>query len=93
MNKVTIGTVIAGLGLVGAGYAYDVDIRGEQHEIIASNAHVSSVELNLQIVQAELKMYRSIQERRELSSDELARVEFLKTKLLILLAEQAKQVA
>ena len=94
---ISIASVVAVLGIVGTGYGYDVSQRTAQHAEIETDIQqkmfAGNVELDLQSIELELKMYRTISERRELTRDETDRVEFLKSKRAILIAEQKRQIA
>ena len=97
MNKIALGTVISML-TAGAGAAvwYDGTQQAE-HDAIESQLdeeiHAGNVELGLQQIALELKLYRTISERRPLTMDELDRKTYLEALRLILVAEQKKQVA
>lgn len=97
VKGISIASVAAVLGLLGTGYGFDLKARATQHDDIKADytqkLFAGNVELDLQSIQLELKMYRSIKERRVLTDDELDRVEFLKSKRAILIAEQKRQVA
>ncbi len=97
MNKIAIGTV---LGVLTAGASAAVWYDGTQqaeHDQIEQDAdverHAGNVELSLQQINLELKLYRAIKERRDLTLDELDRKEYLEALRLILVAEQQKQIA
>ncbi len=97
MNKIAIGTV---LGVLTAGASAAVWYDGTQqteHDAIETELdaeiHAGGVELGLQQIKLELKLYRSIEERRQLTPDELDRKEYLEALRLILVAEQQKQIA
>lgn len=97
MNKIAIGTVISILtASAGAAVWYDGTQQAE-HDALESELdkeiHAGNVELSLQQIELELKLYRTISERRLLSLDELDRKAYLEALRLILVAEQKKQVA
>ena len=97
MNKIAIGTALSIVTAVaGAGVWYD-GTQQVEHDQIAEEAdkeiHAGGVELNLQQIELELKLYRAIKERRPLTPDEQDRKAYLEALRLILLAEQQKQVS
>jgi hypothetical protein len=91
--KIRLAVVLTILGLLGSAYAWDVNRRDVVHESIDHEMHAGNIELTLQGINLELKMYRAIEERRELTPDEKDRKEYLEELRLILVAEQKKQVA
>lgn len=97
MNKIGIGVVISALGLIGSGYAWDYNQREEVHAEIETSLdneiHAGNIELDLKSIELELKLYRTIEERRPLTPDEKDRKEYLEALREILLAEQRKKVA
>ena len=80
-----ITTSIAVLGFIGAAYSWDVGQRAADHEFIISSAKESSIDLDLRLIELELKQLRAIEEIRNLSPDEQERVEYLKLRREILL--------
>jgi len=97
MNKIGIGVVISGLALLGSGYAWDYNQRDAIHKEIESSLdqeiHAGNIELDLKAIELELKLYRTIEERRPLTPDEQDRRDYLEKLREILLAEQLKKVA
>ena len=90
---ISVGTLITVIPLVaGAALWYDTRIDTQHQEIIAQT-QAADVELELQRIELELKMLRNIEERRDLTADELDRKEYLETLREIIIAEQRKQVA
>lgn len=88
---ISIGTLITLVPLLaGAALWYD-NIKNEQHEAIVMTAQSGYVELDLQRVELELKLLRTISERRELTEDEKDRLEYLKQLREVLLTEQRKK--
>ena len=91
-----IGTALATLTLLGGLYAYDQGLENEKHEEIAISIQAvtaqmiaGDVELDLQRVELELKLLRTLEERRELTSDEEDRKQYL-LELRKILREQQK---
>ena len=76
--------------LAGAVLWYD-GRQDEEHVEIKAQMIAGDVELDLQRVELELKLLRTIQERRELTEDELDRLEYLKQLRAILIEEQRKK--
>ncbi len=97
MNKVGIGVVISALTAVASGAIWYDGTQQAEHDQIEQTAdverHAGNVELSLQQISLELKLYRAIKERRDLTLDELDRKEYLEALRLILVAEQQKQIA
>lgn len=90
---ISVGTLFTVIPLVaGAALWYD-GLKLEQHKEIAQAQIASNVELDLQRVELELKLLRTIMERRALSSDEQDRLEYLKQLREVLIAEQRKKDA
>lgn len=101
---ISVGTLITVIPLIaGAALWYD-NRQDAQHEEIQAEATASDeaiqtvmfagdVELSLQQIELELKMFRMIAERRALTADEQDRKEYLEALREILIAEQRKKVA
>lgn len=88
---ISIGSLITVVPvLAGAVLWYD-GLQAAQHDTIKAQQVAASVELDLQRVELELKLLRTIEERRQLTSDELDRLEYLKQLREILIAEQRKK--
>ena len=92
-----IGTMIAAvmalLTLIGSGYAYEKSLQNDVHQTMDERTVSTGVELDLQRIDLELKMFRLIEERRVLTPDELARKEYLEAYRLILIQQQKEQIA
>ena len=95
-----IGTGLACLTLLGSLYAYDQSLENDKHaEIelqlqenfatVTAQMIAGDVELDLQRVELELKLLRTLEERRELTSDEQDRKDYL-LELRRILREQQK---
>jgi len=98
--KIPIILMLTVIGLLAGGYAFEKRLQTSQHVLLAAadtelNAKIieGGLESDIQRIELELKMYRSIAERRELTPDEQDRVAYLKELRTILLAEQRKRVA
>jgi hypothetical protein len=88
---ISIGSLITVIPLVaGAALWYD-GLQAAQHEQITAAQVASNVELDLQRVELELKLLRTIEERRELTPDEQDRLEYLKQLREVLIEEQRKK--
>jgi TRAP-type C4-dicarboxylate transport system substrate-binding protein len=92
-SHISVGTLITVIPLVaGAALWYD-GLKEAQHEAISQTLVASNVELDLQRVELELKLLRTIIERRALTPDEQDRLEYLKQLREVLIAEQRKKDA
>lgn len=96
LNTAAIGTGLATLTLLGSLYAYDQGLENAKHKEIAGviatvtdQMLAADVELDLQRVELELKLLRTLAERRELTSDEADRKAYL-LELRRILREQQK---
>ena len=101
---ISVGTLITVIPLL-AGAAIWYDSRQDaQHDAIKAEAtaqvaaidteqHAGDVELTLQQIELELKMFRMIAERRALTADEEDRKTYLEALREIIVAEQRKKVA
>jgi hypothetical protein len=85
-----IMTMIAILGITGAAYAYDKNERAQIHEELTHDIIAGNIELDLQRVNLELKLLRTIKERRALTADEQDRKQYLIDLRKALLATQKK---
>jgi len=83
-----ITTVCVFLGLMGGAYAYDQNQREKQHAAIISEMIAGNIELDLQRVELELKLLRTIRERRALTEDEADRKRYLIDLRKVLLTKQ-----
>lgn len=92
MNKVSIAVVISGLTLLGAAYSWDLDRESKVHDGIRLDMVMGDVELDLQRVNLELKMLRTIKERRPLTNDEQDREDYLKKLRMMLIERQSQHV-
>lgn len=92
-----IGAGLATLTLLGALYTYDQKLEDDEHQDIAAvistvtdQMLAADVELDLQRVELELKLLRTIEERRPLTPDEEDRKQYL-LELRRILREQQQQ--
>ena len=90
--KIPLTIVLTVLAALAGVYVWEKDQQAQAHNLMDGAVLASNVELSLQQLELELKMFRTIQERRELTADELARKEYIEAYRLILLAEQKKKV-
>lgn len=93
----TTGISLGALALIlpmiaGSALWYD-GTQQEEHMTIVMTAVAGDVELSLQQINLELKMFRMIVERRVLTADEADRKTYLEALRVILLVEQKKRVA
>lgn len=90
---ISVGTLITVIPmLAGAALWYDTRMDG-QHEQIQAQTVAADIELELQRIELELKLLRTIQERRELSPDEQDRKDYLEALREIIIGEQRGSVA
>jgi hypothetical protein len=91
--NVSIGTLITVIPLLaGAALWYD-NRQDTAHEQLNEQAMAGDIELDLQRIELELKLLRTIQERRPLTPDEQDRKDYLESLREIIIAEQRKKVA
>jgi len=90
---ISIGSLITVVPILAGAVLWYDGLQASAHEAITAQVMAADVELDLQRVELELKLLRSIQERRELTPDELDRLEYLKQLREVLIAEQRKKVA
>ena len=96
LDTAVIGTALATLTMLGGLYAYDQSLEAAEHEeiqqtiaTVTAQMIAGDVELDLQRVELELKLLRTLEERRELTSDEEDRKQYL-IELRRILREQQK---
>lgn len=96
-TKISLGAIIAIVPLLaGAAIWYDGTQNKAHKEIktsVTAQSFAGDVELSLQQIELELKMFRMIKERRQLTEDEQDRKAYLEALREIIVAEQRKQVA
>lgn len=103
VQGIAIGTVIAILTAAGSGAVWYDNRQDAEHvqiesyadagkEQVASESLRKSVKLELQLIETELKLLRTIEERRPLSADEQDKRASLKELRAILLEAQREQV-
>ena len=90
---VMVGMGVSVLGLIGGGYAYEKTLQSGTHQTMDDKRLASDVELDLQRIELELKLFRIIAERRGLTPDEQSRKDYLEAYRLILVGEQSKRVS
>lgn len=92
-THISIGTLIVVIPMVaGAALWYD-NRNDDQHAEMQVAAVAGDVELTLQTINLELKLLRTIEERRALSADEADRKAYLEALREIMITEQKKRVA
>lgn len=91
MKLATIATLIGIIGTLSAGYVFDLNMRASAHDDIEMTVVAGDVELDLQRVELELKLYRTIEERRNLSPDERDRRSYIEQLRRVLLDTQRKE--
>ena len=97
--KIPIAIALTLIAMLAGGYVWEKGLQADEHTILAEadddlNAQIiaGGLESDIQRIELELKMYRSIEERRELTPDEQDRVDYLKGLRTILLVEQKKRL-
>ena len=97
MNKryIEIGTILGVITLLSGAYAWD-STRRDTHimseiDEVGYSSHSKSTDLDLRLVDIELKHLRSVAERRPLTPDELDRQAYLLERRRILMEEQRKR--
>lgn len=90
---ISVGTLITVIPLIAGAALWYEGRQDAAHDEIKAQAVAGDVELDLQRVELELKLLRTIEERRELSPDEKDRKEYLESLREILIAEQRKKAA
>ncbi len=90
---ISVGTLITVIPLIAGAALWYEGRQDEQHDEIKAAAVAADVELDLQRVNLELKLLRTIEERRPLTDDEQDRKEYLESLREILIAEQRSQKA
>ena len=88
MKLATIATIVGIGSTLAGGYAYDLSMRADAHDQIDATVVAGDVELDLQRVELELKLYRTIEERRALTADEADRKRYLEELRRVLLDKQ-----
>lgn len=86
-NELIVTTILI-LGFAGGAYAWDQAEREKAHAAIISEMIAGNIELDLQRVNLELKLLRTIQERRALTEDEADRKSYLIDLRKVLLTKQ-----
>ena len=92
MNNIALPTVIALLVAVGGAYAYELSRQDDVHKVLVESQVAGDVELDLSRVKLELKLIRTIKERRPLTADELDRRRYLEALRSILLTQQRAKI-
>ena len=81
MNKIAIGTLIGILGAGGSGAVWYDSINVGRHDVIlqttSEKRFEANVEITLELIEARLKLYRTIMENRVLTPDEQAEYDYL----------------
>lgn len=88
MKLATIATLVGISATLVGGYVFDLDLRASAHDGIEQTMAAGNVELDLQRVELELKLFRTIEERRPLTPDEADRKEYVEQLRRVLLNEQ-----
>jgi hypothetical protein len=79
--------------MIAGGYAWEKGLQAEVHNSLDAEIIAGDLELDLQRIELELKLFRIIEERRPLTPDEQDRRDYLEALREIMLAEQLEQVA
>lgn len=94
VQGIAIGTVIAVLTATGGGIAWYDGRQDAEHTFIvetsADKRFSDNVEVTLELIEARLKLYRTIMESRELTSDEQADYDYQIDRRRILLKQKAE---
>jgi hypothetical protein len=88
---ISIGSLITVVPILAGAVLWYDGLQAAQHETIKAQQVAASVELDLQRVELELKLLRTIEERRELTPDEKDRKAYLESLREVLIAEQRKK--
>ncbi len=88
---VVIIPMLAGAALWYEGHRDEIVTAGDT--VVAQTSFAGEIELSLQQIELELKMFRMIAERRPLTADEEDRKTYLEALREIIVAEQRKKVA
>jgi len=92
MTKLSIATIISLLTLIGGAYAWDFSQRQQTHQDMSTHVAMADIELDLQRINLELKLLRTIRERRPLTPDEDDRLNYLIQLRGILREKQQREV-
>lgn len=96
-TKISIGALLVIIPLLAGAAIWYEDHRDEAVDegdfAVQSQSFAGDVELSLQQIELELKMFRVIAERRALTADETDRKAYLEALREIIVAEQRKKVA
>lgn len=90
VKNISLGTLIAMIPLVAGAVVWYDGLNEKRHSAIVASRYVADVDLDLRLVEVELKQLRAIEERRPLTADEQDRKAYLEERRRILLAEQQK---
>ena len=97
--KISIAIALTLIAMLAGGYVWEKGLQADEHTILAEaddslNAQIiaGGLESDIQRIELEMKMYRTISERRDLTPDEQDRVGYLKELRIILLTEQKKRL-
>jgi hypothetical protein len=94
---ISIGALLVIIPLLAGAVVWYEDHRDDAvsdgDNAVQAQSFAGDVELSLQAIELELKMFRVIAERRELTADEEDRKSYLEALREIIVAEQRKKVA
>ena len=85
---ISIGSLVTIIPLLAGAVLWYDGLQAHAHKQIEAAVMAGDVELELQRVELELKLLRTIEERRELTPDEEDRKDYLESLREILIAEQ-----
>lgn len=88
---ILVGTVLPVLTAAAGYHTWQAGEEDKKVEAVEAYAAERSYELELQLIEAQLKHLRSVAERRPLTADESDELELLRQKRLILLEEMKKR--
>ena len=89
---ISIGTLLVVIPLLAGAAIWTKGWVEDGDDVVTASAFAGDVELSLQQIELELKMYRIIAERRALTPDEQDRKSYLEALRAILVTEQRKHV-
>ena len=101
-SKISIGVIIALIPLIAGAVVWYDERKQDEHvaietaaeedrAVVAQVAYVQNREVEIELIDAKLKMYRMLREHRALTPDELADEEWLKERKRILLNEKRQR--
>jgi hypothetical protein len=101
-TKISLGAIIAIVPLIAGAVAWYDGQQDEEHDaielaatdadlVVAQASYEQNRDVELELIDAKLKLYRMVREHRDLTDDEKAEEEWLKERKRILIEEQRKR--